>query len=128
MQFYCQNMIRQKKDNKFKILLTVYVLKNGVGRYNIFFYFLQKAYQILLFVSFSCRIRQCFVFDLSTCRIHQQYFNKFAHAQSLSRITSLCRSFKFMNSMHVNIECFTGWKRIKQRRISFVLGYLRMIL
>ena len=24
-------------------------------------------------------------------------------------------------------ECFTGCKRIKQRRISFVLGYLRMI-
>ena len=31
--------------------------------------------------------------------------------------------------MRVNIECFTGCKRIKQRRIiSFVLGYLRMIL
>jgi hypothetical protein len=28
----------------------------------------------------------------------------------------------------VNIEFFTGRKNIKQRRISFVLGYLRMIL
>jgi hypothetical protein len=28
----------------------------------------------------------------------------------------------------VNIECFTGCKRMKQRRISFVLGYLRMVL
>ena len=28
----------------------------------------------------------------------------------------------------VNIEFFPGWKKIKQRRISFVLGYLRMIL
>jgi hypothetical protein len=37
------------------------VLKNGVGLYNIFFFqFLHKAYWILLFVSFSCRIRQRF--------------------------------------------------------------------
>ena len=28
----------------------------------------------------------------------------------------------------VNIEFLPGWKKIKQRRISFVLGYLRMIL
>jgi len=28
----------------------------------------------------------------------------------------------------VNTELFPGWKKIKQRRISFVLGYLRMIL
>jgi len=28
----------------------------------------------------------------------------------------------------VNIELFPGWKKIKQRRISFILGYLRMIL
>ena len=34
----------------------------------------------------------------------------------------------YMNIARVNIECFTGCKRIKQRRISFVLGYLRMIL
>ena len=33
-----------------------------------------------------------------------------------------------MNIGRVNIEFFPGWKKIKQRRISFVLGYLRMIL
>ena len=33
-----------------------------------------------------------------------------------------------MNIARVNIECFTGCKIIKQRRISFVLGYLHMIL
>jgi len=33
-----------------------------------------------------------------------------------------------MNIAQVNIEFFTGCKKIKQRRISFVLGYLRMIL
>ena len=32
-----------------------------------------------------------------------------------------------MNIARVNIECFTGCKRIKWR-ISFVLGYLRMII
>jgi hypothetical protein len=57
-----------------KILNYAYMLKNGVGRYNIFFLFLHKACWILLFVSFSYRIRQCFCsiprFDL--CFIHQQ--------------------------------------------------------
>jgi hypothetical protein len=33
-----------------------------------------------------------------------------------------------MNFARVNIGFFTGFKKIKQRRISFVLGYLRMIL
>ena len=31
------------------------------------------------------------------------------------------------NIVRVNIECFTGCNKVKQRRISFVLGYLRMI-
>jgi hypothetical protein len=50
--------------------------------------------------------------------------NNFAHLQTLSRMSSLSGR---MNIARVNIECFTGCKRIKQRRISFVLGYLRMI-
>ena len=58
--------------------------------------------------------------------------NNLAHAQTLYRMRSLCRSsdhiHEYMNIMRVNIECFTGCKRIKQRRISFVPGYLRMIL
>jgi hypothetical protein len=33
-----------------------------------------------------------------------------------------------MNIGRVNIEFFRGWKKIKQRRKSFFLGYLRMIL
>ena len=33
-----------------------------------------------------------------------------------------------MNIARVNIRFFTGFKKIKQRRIFFVLGYLRMIL
>jgi hypothetical protein len=51
--------------------------------------------------------------------------NNFAHAQTLSRMSSLSGR---MNIARVNIEFFTGCKKIKQRRISFVLGYLRMIL
>jgi hypothetical protein len=35
------------------------------------------------------------------------------------------RSYEYAR---VNIEFFTGCKKIKQRRISFILGYLRMIL
>jgi hypothetical protein len=51
--------------------------------------------------------------------------NNFAHAQTLSRMSSLSGR---MNIARVNIEFFTGCKKIKQRRISFVQGYLRMIL
>ena len=54
--------------------------------------------------------------------------NNFAHAQTLYRMNSLCRSYECMNIVRVNIGIFIGYKKIKQRRISFVLGYLRMIL
>ena len=42
-------------------------------------------------------------------------------------MSSLCRSYECMNIVRVNIGFFTGFKKIKQRRISFVLGYLRHI-
>jgi hypothetical protein len=44
-------------------------------------------------------------------------------AQTLSRMCSLSGR---MNIARVNIEFFTGFKKIKQRRISFVLCYLRV--
>ena len=51
--------------------------------------------------------------------------NNFAHVQTLLRMSSLSGR---MNIVRINIEFFTGCKKIKQQRISFVLGYLRMIL
>jgi len=51
--------------------------------------------------------------------------NNWGWAQTLSRMSSLSGR---MNIRLVNIEFFPGWKKIKQRRIAFVLGYLRMIL
>ena len=51
--------------------------------------------------------------------------NNFAHVQTISRMSSLSGR---MNIGRVNIELSLGWKKIKQRRISFSLGYLRMIL
>ena len=54
--------------------------------------------------------------------------NNFAHAQTLSQMSSLCRSYEHMNIARVNIGVLIGWKKIKQRHISFVLGYLHMIL
>ena len=102
------------------------MLKNGVGRYNTFFQFLHKACES----SFLCRFRiesvNVFVlprFDL--CHVLSSSTNNFAHAQTLSRISSLSDR---MHIVRVNIGFFTGFKKIKQRRISFVLGYLRMIL
>ena len=103
------------------------MLKNGVGRYNIFLKFFHKACWIILFVSFSYRIRQCFCsiprFDL--CHLIFSSTNNFTHAQTLSRMSSLSDR---MNIARVNIGFFTGFKKIKQRHISFVLGYLRLIL
>jgi hypothetical protein len=52
--------------------------------------------------------------------------NNFAHAQTLYRMSSLCRLYECMNIVRVNIGILTGWKKII--RISFVLGYLCMIL
>ena len=57
-----------------KILNYAYVLKNGVGRYNIFLKFLHKACKSLRFVSFSCWIRQCFC--SSTIRFEHVFFNR----------------------------------------------------
>ena len=51
--------------------------------------------------------------------------NNFAHAQTLSRMSSLSGR---MNIARVNIGFFTGFKKVKQQHISFILGYLRMIL
>ena len=76
MQFYCQNTIRPKKDTK---LYRMYVLKNGVGRYNILFNFYTKLAESSFFVSFSCRIRQCFGLVLprfGLCHVHLFFINK----------------------------------------------------
>jgi hypothetical protein len=62
-------------------------------------------------------------FDL--CHVLSPSTNNFAHAQTLSRMSSLSGR---MNIARVNIGFFTGFNKIKQRRISVVLGYLRMIL
>jgi hypothetical protein len=58
-----------------KILNYAYLLKNGLGRYNIFFLFLHKACRILLFVSFSCRISQYF----GLCHVTFSATNNFPH-------------------------------------------------
>ena len=76
-----------------------------------------------------CRVESVNVFvlprfDLSTCSSINKQFNKFAHAQTLSRMSSPSGRM-YIARQHWNI---TGYKRIKQRRMSFVLGYLRMIL
>jgi hypothetical protein len=55
--FFSKKKRIYKKLRK-KILNYAYMLKNGVGRYDIFFQFLHKACWILLFVSFSCRRRK----------------------------------------------------------------------
>jgi hypothetical protein len=55
-ELYCQNTIQPKKDTK----LCLRVEKWSRSVQHLFFLFLHKACWILLFVSFSYRIRQCF--------------------------------------------------------------------
>ena len=118
MQFYCQNTIRPKRDTK--LCLRV---EKWSRSYSIFFLIFTQTCWILLFVSFSCIIRQYF------CLWHVLFLqkNNFALAQTLYRMSSLCRSYECVNIVWVNIGVLTGWKKIKLRRISFLLGYLRMI-
>jgi hypothetical protein len=87
-------------------------------------YFTESSF----FVSFSCRICQCFC-SSTIWFLRIQHFlltstNNFAHALTVSRMSSLSGC---MNIGRVNIEFFPGWKKFKQWHISFVLGYLRMI-
>ena len=81
--------------------------------------------------SFLCRFR---VESVDVLFFHDSIFarptfssstNNFEHAKTLSRMSSLSGR---MNIGQVNIEFLPGCKKIKQRCISFVLGYLRMIL
>jgi hypothetical protein len=88
------------------------------------------SYTKLAESSFLCRflIESVNVFVLprfDLCHVLSSSTHNFAHAQTLSRMSSLSGR---MNIARVNIGFFTGFKKIKQRRISFVLGYLDMIL
>ena len=92
------------------------MLKNGVDRYNIFFNFYTKLAES----SFLCRIRQCF----GLC--HVLFFQQtISHMRKCFTECGHC-----VGRMNAWILCgfFTGFKKIKQQHISFVLGYLRMLL
>ena len=101
-----------------KLLDYAYVLKNGVGRYNIFFLFLHKSCWILL-----CRFRV----ESVNIFIYNMCFYQQAISHMRKRFPEWVQSGR-MNIAWVNIGFYTGFKKIKQRRISFVLGYLRMTL
>jgi hypothetical protein len=108
------------------------VFKNGVGLYNIFFLIFTQS---LLNPPLCCfRVRSVNIFIHNMCFFSA---NNFTHAQTLYRSEwghcvghqwSYDHIREYMIITRVNIECFTECKRIKQRRISFVPGYLRMIL
>ena len=78
----CNSTVKIRFGRK-KILNYAYELKNGVDRYNIFFLFLHKACWILLFVSFSCRIRQCFSLCQQTILHMRKRFPKWVHCQAV---------------------------------------------
>jgi hypothetical protein len=81
----------------------------------------------ILFVSFLYRIRQCFIQIHDSIQCVMCFFvnNQFRTCVNAFPNEFTVRSYEYVR---VNIEFFTGRKKIKQRRISFVLGYLRTIL
>ena len=81
-----------------KILNYAYVLKNGVGRHNIFFLFLHKAGRILLFVSFSCRIHQCFCSSMIRF-VHIFFINKQFCANAFPNEFTV-RSYEYCSGQH----------------------------
>jgi hypothetical protein len=102
-KLWCNSIVKIWFGRK-KILNYAYVLKNGVDQYNIFFKFLHKACWILLLVSFSYRIHQCFVqFHDSICAMC------FLRQQTISHMPSRMNSLSgHMNIARVNIEFFMG--------------------
>jgi hypothetical protein len=71
-------------------------------------------------------VRIEFLLYIKSCQYSMFYTNffsstnNFAHAQTLFRMSSLCRSYDCMNIVRVNIGVLTGRKKIKQRRILTV--------
>jgi hypothetical protein len=56
------------------------------------------------------------------------FYTKTTQKGGFSKLCEMSSLSGRMNIARVNIEIFTEFKKIKQRRITFVLGYLRMIL
>jgi hypothetical protein len=108
MQFYCQNTIQPKKDTKLclhvekwsrSVIFTESLLNPPLCRFRI------ESVNVLVLPRFDL----CHVLSSST--------NNFAHAQTLSRMSSL--SWR-MNIARVNIGFFSGFKKI--------IHYLRLKL
>ena len=109
-----------------------YVLKNGVGRFNIFLKFLHKSFWILLcrfrVESVNCRFRvesvNTFIYNMcffqQTISHMRKRFIEWGHC--VGHQWSYDHIHEYMNIMLVNIEFFTGHKKIKKRHISFVPG------
>jgi hypothetical protein len=91
----CNSTVKIRFGRK-KILNYAYVLKNGVGRYNIFFNFYTKLAES----SFLCRFRVESVNVLVCAMCFFFATNNFAHAQTLYRMRSLCRSYEYCAGKH----------------------------
>jgi hypothetical protein len=94
---------------------------NDTGSWEPLVYFCTKLAESSFLCRFHVESVNVFVlpwFDLCTFSSSTNYF---AHVQTLSWMSSLSGR---MNIAQVNIEFFTECKNIKQRRISFVLGYI----
>jgi hypothetical protein len=95
------------------------VLKNGVGRYNIFFFLFTQSDSV-------CACAKLFVDEESTWHKSNRGIEQ-KHSRCFYAKTTQKGGFS-KHIAWVSIGFFTGFKTIKQRPISFVLGYLRMAL
>jgi hypothetical protein len=112
MQFYCQNTIWPKKDTK--LCLRVKKWSRSDEGNTLLFYFLESSKESNVYPR----------------NIHTTW--QWTHSGKRLRMCEIvCWWRKHMaqiESWKNKIWFFTGFKKIKQQRISFILGYLLMIL
>ena len=100
-------------------IITIKLMKEYRGQYSGFVIFCW----IILFVLFSCRIRQCFF--SSSIRFLHMYIRHFFINNQFRTCTNAfpnkftVRSYEYCTCQH--------WILYWMRRISFVLGYLRTL-
>ena len=111
----CNSTVKIRFGRK-KILNYAYVQKNGVRRYNIFFLiFTQSLLNPPFCVVF---VQNPSMFLSVPCAFSST--SNFAHAQTLYRMSSLCRSYEYCVGKHWNL----GWMEENQTATYFLRSRL----
>jgi uncharacterized integral membrane protein len=108
------------------LILLLFCVFIEMVKFNYLKTIILKPFLIIVFTSILHLFYRIILFFHDSICAHLTFSSSTNNfAQTLFRMCSLSGR---MNIARVNIEFFTGFKKIKQRRISFVLCYLRMII